>query len=50
VHKAMLVRELLKNYQPENGIFPSYHIPALEERARQLYGDTLDDLQEMAAT
>jgi acyl-CoA dehydrogenase len=50
VHKATLVRELLKDYQPENGIFPSYHLPALEERARQLYGDTLDDLQEMAAT
>jgi acyl-CoA dehydrogenase len=50
VHKAMLVRELLKNYQPENGVFPSYHVPALEERARQLYGDTLEDLQEMAAT
>jgi acyl-CoA dehydrogenase len=50
VHKATLVRELLKDYQPENGIFPSYHLPALEERARQLYGDTLEDLQEMAAT
>ena len=50
MHKATLVRELLKDYQPENGIFPSYHLPALEERARQLYGDTLDDLQEMAAT
>lgn len=48
VHKATLVRELLKKYQPENGIFPSYHIPALEERARQIYGDTLGDLQELA--
>lgn len=48
VHKATLVRELLKKYQPENGIFPSYHIPALEERARQIYGDTLEDLQELA--
>ncbi len=48
VHKATLVRELLKKYQPENGIFPSYHIPALEERARQIYGDTLEDLQDLA--
>ncbi len=48
VHKATFVRELLKDYQPENGLFPSYHLPALEERARQLYGDTLDDLTELA--
>ena len=47
VHKATLVRELLKDYQPENGLFPSYHLPALEERARQLYGDTLDDVAEL---
>jgi len=48
VHKATFVRELLKDYQPENGLFPSYHLPALEERARQLYGDTFDDLTELA--
>lgn len=48
VHKATLVKQLLREYSPDNGLFPHYHLPAERDRAWQLYGDTLEDLGDMA--
>jgi acyl-CoA dehydrogenase len=41
IHKVTLAREILKNYQRHDGLFPSGHIPALVEAARQTYSETL---------
>jgi acyl-CoA dehydrogenase len=34
VHKVTLARQLLKQYQPVDGLFPSAHIPTLRDAAR----------------
>jgi acyl-CoA dehydrogenase len=41
IHKVTVARELLKGVAPHDGLFPSQHIPALAERARAKYADTL---------
>lgn len=41
IHKLTLAREVLKSYQETDGLFPTQHIPALREQARELYGPTL---------
>ncbi len=37
VHKGLLAREVLAGYRPTDGMFPSRHLPALREAARQRY-------------
>jgi acyl-CoA dehydrogenase len=41
IHKVTIARELMRDVQPAPGLFPSQHIPALVEQARELYADTL---------
>jgi acyl-CoA dehydrogenase len=41
IHKVTIARELLRDVAPHEGLFPSQHIPALVEQARELYADTL---------
>jgi acyl-CoA dehydrogenase len=41
IHKLTIARELLKEVAPHEGVFPSQHIPALVEKARARYADTL---------
>ncbi len=45
VHKVTVAREVLKEYEPGDEIFPDYHGPAARERALELY----EDLQEAEA-
>jgi len=41
VHKMVVAREVLKDYQPTNAMFPPYLRAAQEEHALELYGDRI---------
>ncbi len=43
VHKVTVAREVLKEYQPCDTMFPDYTLYAREERAYELYGEHLGD-------
>jgi acyl-CoA dehydrogenase len=42
VHKITLARQLLKGYQPVEGLWPSGHLPTLEAAARAKLADALE--------
>jgi acyl-CoA dehydrogenase len=37
VHKWTVAKQLLKNYSPAPGLFPTEHIPTRREAAREKY-------------
>ena len=41
VHKVTLARQLLKDYKPAEGLFPSGHLLARREAARERFADVL---------
>lgn len=41
IHKVSIARDILRDVEPAEGIWPSQHIPALVEQARALYADEL---------
>lgn len=41
VHKITVARQVLRDYKPSNSLFPSYHVPEVERRAMEKYGDLL---------
>ena len=45
VHKVTVARQVLKDYKPDNDLFPNYHIPKLREAARDKYATELDELK-----
>ncbi|MFC3077633.1 acyl-CoA dehydrogenase family protein [Phenylobacterium terrae] len=45
VHKVTVAKQVLKDYRPNNDLFPSYHIPRLREEARERFKDKLDELK-----
>ena len=45
VHKATVAKQVLRDYQPDNDLFPSYHIPKLREAARDKYAVELEDVK-----
>ncbi len=42
VHKVTVARNVLKDYRPHEGVFPTEFIPAKREKAREKYRDLLD--------
>jgi acyl-CoA dehydrogenase len=42
VHKVTLATQLLKDYRPVEGLWPSQHIPTRREEARARYADRLE--------
>ena len=42
VHKVTVAKEVLKDFKPANGMFPSYIGYERDERAMELYGELLD--------
>ena len=42
VHKITLARQLLKDYTPVDGLFPSGHLPTRREAARAHLADRLE--------
>ncbi len=45
VHKVTVANQILKDYRPDNDLFPAYHIPRLREEARERFKDKLDELK-----
>ena len=45
VHKVTVAKQVLRDYVPDNDLFPSYHIPKLREAARDKYGAELDEVR-----
>ena len=49
VHKVTLAKQVLKDYQPDNDLFPSYHIPKLREEAQKRFKTELKELRDAYA-
>jgi len=50
VHKVTLAKQVLKDYQPDNDLFPSYHIPKLREEAQKRFAKELGELKDAYAS
>ncbi|MFA5565206.1 MAG: acyl-CoA dehydrogenase family protein [Acidimicrobiia bacterium] len=48
VHKVTVARNVLKEYRPHDGLWPTEYIPAKRERAREKYADLLAADPELA--
>jgi acyl-CoA dehydrogenase len=42
VHKVTVARQILKNYTPSEGLFPTMHLPPRREEARKRFADLLE--------
>ena len=42
VHKVTLARQVLKGYEPYDGLFPPYHLPARAAAARARFAELLE--------
>src|SRR3984957_18028437 len=49
VHKVTVAKQVLKDYKPDNDLFPNYHLPKLKEAALDKYGSAIDELKAEAA-
>jgi acyl-CoA dehydrogenase len=45
VHKITVAKQLLKDFRPDNDLFPSYHLPKVRERARTKHADLVEELK-----
>ena len=45
VHKVTLAKQVLKDYRPDNDLFPKYHIPRLQEAAKEQFATELEELR-----
>jgi acyl-CoA dehydrogenase len=45
VHKVTVAKQVLKDYRPDNDLFPSYHLPKLREAARDKYAQDLEEVK-----
>lgn len=50
VHKVTLAKQVLKDYTPDNDLFPSYHIPKLRDEAQKRFKSELAELREAYAS
>ncbi len=46
VHKVTLAKQILKDYAPDNDLFPAYHIPKLQDEARTRFKAELRELRD----
>ena len=42
VHKVTVARQVLKDYKPSEGLFPSMHLPPRQEAARKKFADLVE--------
>jgi acyl-CoA dehydrogenase len=45
VHKVTVAKQVLRDYRPDNDLFPSYHLPKLREAAADRYPDIAAELK-----
>lgn len=50
VHKVTLAKQVLKDYTPDNDLFPSYHIPKLQEEAKKRFAKELGEIRDHYAS
>lgn len=50
VHKVTLAKQILKDYQPDNDLFPGYHIPKLQDEAKKRFAKELGELRDAYAS
>jgi len=50
VHKVTLAKQILKDYTPDNDLFPSYHIPKLQDEAKKRFAKELGELRDAYAS
>jgi len=46
VHKITVAKQVLRDFKPDNDLFPSYHLPKVKEAARDKYPDVVESLKE----
>jgi acyl-CoA dehydrogenase len=46
VHKVTLAKQVLKDYAPDNELFPAYHIPKLREEAQKRFAKELGEIRD----
>jgi hypothetical protein len=49
VHKVTVARNVLKDYRPHPGLWPTEYIPAKREQARKKFADLLANEPDLAA-
>ncbi|MBI3678266.1 MAG: acyl-CoA dehydrogenase family protein [Proteobacteria bacterium] len=50
VHKITVAKQLLRDFRPDNDLFPSYHLPKVRQAAKDRFPDIAEELkQEWAA-
>jgi acyl-CoA dehydrogenase len=42
IHKSTLARQVLRQYEPTEDLFPTQHLPRLRAAAREKYADVLN--------
>jgi acyl-CoA dehydrogenase len=45
VHKVTVAKQVLRDYTPDNDLFPAYHLPKLREAAQDKYAGELEELK-----
>ncbi len=45
VHKVTVAKQVLRDYQPDNDLFPAYHLPKLREAAKDKYAAEMEELK-----
>jgi acyl-CoA dehydrogenase len=50
IHKISLAHQLMRDVKPHDGLFPSYHLPALEAEARAKFAVELKELEDAEMT
>jgi len=45
VHKQTLAKQVMRDYVPDNDLFPSYHLPKVREAAQEKYADLLPEIE-----
>jgi acyl-CoA dehydrogenase len=45
VHKITVAKQVLRDFRPDNDLFPSYHLPKLKEAAQDRYPDLVAELR-----
>ena len=50
IHKISLAHQLMRDVKPHDGLFPSYHLPALEAEARAKFAAELEELENAEMT
>jgi acyl-CoA dehydrogenase len=45
VHKVTVAKQILKDFRPDNDLFPSYHVPKVRDAAREKHADLVEELK-----